>query len=409
MDTSQQRYWLLFENAPVAIWEEDCSGIETFLQEKRAQGLTNFREYFAENPDDLLHCVSLIRVLHVNKTARQFYGASSEAELIRRLPEMFDPGALEVFRDEILAFAEGAPTFQAELSTQTLRNEWRHVRMNVSMPSSTGNNWANVIVTFTDLTDRHRLESSLRDSEIRFRSYAKSLSTTNEKLRRVNQDLEQFAFVAAHGLNEPLRTISLYTQFLQKLCATVDNAKAHDALSYIVESTSRMQDLVTDLLSFAKAIEPITHSSTATANTQQIVAEILADLRAAIDEANADISVGKLPLLRMEESHLRTVLHNLISNAIKYRDKNRPLQVQVDCEGGYGSSVFYVRDNGIGVPVAYRDQIFGLFQRLHGSEVAGTGIGLALAKRIIEHYGGTLWLEPSDEQGSKFCFTAPLS
>jgi PAS domain S-box-containing protein len=169
-------YRTLFEHAPVAIWDEDFSAVKEYLNGLVDSGPENLRQQLESKPELVAQAIQRVRVRHVNRIAREFYGADTEEDLIRALPTLFDPDAARIFIDEIIALASGASTFAAELITSTLSGQRRLVQMNVSVLPTEGDDWSRVVVTFTDLTERRRLEQSLERA--------------NEMLQRVNSDLE---------------------------------------------------------------------------------------------------------------------------------------------------------------------------------------------------------------------------
>ena len=195
-------YQAVFEGAPLPMWDEDFSAIHAYFDGLAAWGVKDIRRYLEQNPSAVMHCVRLLRVRHVNRLAREFYGAATGSEVIRELPSLFDDAALTMFREELSHFAEGGQAFEAELPALTLHRGQRLVQMNVALLPTPEQPWSRVVVTFTDVTDRRALEAAL--------------GRTNETLRSMNAALEQFAWAAAHDLREPLRTISLYTELLRR-------------------------------------------------------------------------------------------------------------------------------------------------------------------------------------------------
>lgn len=221
---------------------------------------------------------------------------------------------------------------------------------------------------FTDITERRRLEQSLR---------------------RVNQHLEQFAYAAAHDMREPLRTIALYAQLLQRHQKPEPGTPTDVAINHILTHAYRMETLVSDLLAFARAVEPeISRSTHGDTDPHSVIAEVLSGLSRAVQEAAAEIHVSpELPVIDMQPVHLRQVVQNLLTNAIKYRAKERRLEIRITADSAAEQTTFCVADNGIGFQPEYHDRIFGIFKRLHGYEVEGNGIGLALCRKIVEDYG----------------------
>jgi PAS domain S-box-containing protein len=243
-----------------------------------------------------------------------------------------------------------------------------------------------------DISDRKEMEEALR--------------TANSALRRANADLEQFAYAAAHDLREPLRTIALYTQVLERSHAAELSKNAARALRYILESARRMETLVNDLLAFTQVMAP---NAGAEADANAAAREVVDALGAAIRASGADVDLTALPIVAVERVHLRQVLQNLVANAIQYRHADRPPHILLSAETADGEAVFHVSDNGIGIKPEYHDRIFGLFKRLHGMDVPGNGIGLALCRRIVEHYGGRIWVDSKPGAGSTFSFTLPVA
>ena len=383
------RFRTLFEQAPVAIWDEDFSSLKQFLDELRASGVENIRQRLESDPDLFMEVIRRVRVRHVNRRAREFYGADTEEDLIRALPSLFDSTAASVFLDEITALAGGASTFTAELMTSTLRGDRRLVQMNVSVLPTEGDDWSQVIVAFTDLTERNRLEHSLKRA--------------NEMLQRVNSDLEQFAYAAAHDLREPLRTIGLFAQVLQKLQPQRLGPAAETALTYILQNAARMETLVGDLLAFAQTIEPhdLTHCSDL--DSTEIADEVVAGIGHAIEQAGARVVVARdLPAVAIQSGHLRQLFQNLVVNAIKYRSPDRSAEVRITGTRLGGETKFCVSDNGIGIGAEYHDRIFGIFKRLHNVQVQGNGIGLALCKKIVQNHHGTMTASGKVNEGATF-------
>jgi light-regulated signal transduction histidine kinase (bacteriophytochrome) len=228
-----------------------------------------------------------------------------------------------------------------------------------------------------------------------------------EKLRHANHDLEQFAFTASHDLQEPLRTIKIYSELLAERHPEAVTGEAREFMEFIHKAAERMEMLVRDLLAYTQAgkLEPPAEDSSA----EEALTEALANLQGAIAESGAVITSDPLPRLPVHETHLKQILQNLIGNAIKYRSPDRPPNIHVGAELQSLWWIFSVRDNGIGIEPQYKEQIFGLFTRLHGADqYSGTGIGLSICKRIVERYHGRIWVESEPERGSDFRFTLPV-
>jgi PAS domain S-box-containing protein len=235
----------------------------------------------------------------------------------------------------------------------------------------------------------------------------KELKRSNEELRRANSDLEVFAYSASHDLHEPLRTISISAQIIERSWGQRLQGDDATFLANIVAASARMQALLEDLLAYTKATK-YEEGAAPRVDAGRVLQDVLNSLRGMMEEAGAMVTAGELPIVAMHESRLAQLLQNLISNAIKYRSREVP-HVHIAADQRDGWCIFSVVDNGIGIEPQFAEQIFGLFKRLHGrDEYPGSGIGLAICQRVVEQYGGRIWLEQSAPgRGSTFCFALP--
>jgi signal transduction histidine kinase len=248
------------------------------------------------------------------------------------------------------------------------------------------------------------VQSSVR-AALRARMRQYEIRSRQEALIQANADLEQFAHSASHDLKEPIRTISIYSDLLARSYGALLDERGRQFLAFIQSGTKRMDALLGDLLSYARA-SSISEDAVEPVQAVRPLKAALESLAGAIRESDAQISVGEMPAIRIHESHLSQIFQNLIGNAIKYRKEDERLLIQVSARRADGWWIFSVADNGMGVPPAYKETIFGIFKRLHtNSKYSGTGMGLAICQRIIERYGGRIWVESEPERGSKFLFT----
>jgi signal transduction histidine kinase len=230
------------------------------------------------------------------------------------------------------------------------------------------------------------------------------------ELARSNDDLEQFAYVASHDLQEPLRKVSSFCQLLQKRYGGQLDDRADEYIHYAVDGARRMQDLINDLLDFSRVGR--TTESFVDVDLSAVVDDVTGTLAPAIEDTGATITVGDLPVVTGDPRLLTAAVQNLVGNALKFRGEDPP-EVRIDATLSDSSPdghewVISVADNGIGVDPAYHDQIFVIFKRLHGkADYAGTGIGLALAKKIAEFHGGRIWLDPAPPPGATFKLALP--
>lgn len=242
--------------------------------------------------------------------------------------------------------------------------------------------------------------------EIAARSAAEEvLACRTKELARSNAELEQLAYVASHDLQEPLRMIVSYLQLLDQRYTNRIDADASEFIAFAVDGAKRMQTLIDDLLAYSRLgsrAKPLQPTSCA-----DIVSDALRYLRAAIEESGADVVCGDLPTVMGDATQLAQLFQNLIANAIKFGGKGTQV-IRIEAEDAGSAWCVSVRDNGIGIAPEYFERIFVMFQRLHSrAKYPGTGIGLALCKRIVDHHQGRIWVESELGQGSVFKFTLP--
>ncbi|MDQ6759338.1 MAG: PAS domain S-box protein [Acidobacteriota bacterium] len=233
---------------------------------------------------------------------------------------------------------------------------------------------------------------------------------TEEELRKTNRELEEFAYVASHDLQEPLRMVNTYTQLLLRRHVDPDNLDAQTHARFIREGVSRMEQLIHDLLSYSRAAnrdELISTTKQSTADLNASWAEALAVMKDPIVTSGAQIVTGPLPKVRGDTNQLSHVFQNLLSNTLKYRREAVPPYVKISAESQNGMWVIAVQDNGIGFEQQYAERIFKLFKRLHRDEYPGTGLGLAICQRIVERYEGRIWAESEPGVGSTFFVALP--
>jgi signal transduction histidine kinase len=238
---------------------------------------------------------------------------------------------------------------------------------------------------------------------------AKGLSTSlqrrAEELERSNSDLQQFAHAASHDLSEPLRMVSSYLQLLEKRYGGRLDSQADEFIGIAVDGAARMQAMIDGLLVYSRA--GTAEYELAEVDCGAVVEQVLASLRGRIEETGATVTVGDLPLLRADQIQLAQLFQNLLSNALKFV-ADAPPQVSVSAQRAHGAWDFRVSDNGIGIEPRHAGRIFTVFKRLHGRDsYPGSGIGLAICKRIVERHGGRIWVESEPGAGSSFCFTIP--
>ena len=270
---------------------------------------------------------------------------------------------------------------------------------------------ANVVLT-KEIEHRRRVEEQLRELnqnlELRVMERTRELREHALRLYRANEALEQFAFAASHDLQEPLRNIAIYSELFKNRYGTNLNGEGKMFLETIMEGAQRMTTLVTDLLEYARIDRP--GDPPAMADGEEALARVLRNFGRSVQETHATITHDILPSIPIKAFHLEQLFQNIIGNALKYRKNEEPPAVHISAEQLADRWHFAIRDNGIGIAPEYHALIFGVFKRLHSDrqEYAGTGMGLAICQRIVERYGGRIWVESEIGAGATFHFTLPV-
>ncbi|MEJ7597557.1 MAG: ATP-binding protein [Kofleriaceae bacterium] len=251
------------------------------------------------------------------------------------------------------------------------------------------------------------INTSLRREVMDRAAAEQALIKKTSELGRSNSDLEQFAYVASHDLQEPLRMVSSYMQLFERRYRDVVDEQAAKYIAYAVEGAKRMQALIAGLLEYSRvgrtAIEPEEVA------LDQVLDVVLQNLGASLAETGASVTSGPLPVVRGDGQQLLQVIQNLVANAEKFRRPGAQPKIHISALRNGDEWTISVADNGIGIDAEYFDRIFVIFQRLHTrTEYPGTGIGLSICKKVIERHGGRIWVESSTDTGTTFRFTLPV-
>ena len=282
-------------------------------------------------------------------------------------------------------------------------SQWRHVKHNgqvvdveiIAHPIDFGGRKARMVVV-NDITERNRYDRELRQLN-------DDLARRADELAASNAELERFAYIASHDLQEPLRMVSSFLQLLQKRYGGQMDARADQYIHYAVDGAERMKALIMDLLEYSRV--GTGKEGFGWVDTAAVMSEVGEIFREKIVAARARIEIGGLPTVWGDKVQLTQLLQNLLSNALKYHSDEPPL-IRIRAEGENGHWLFAVEDNGIGIDPLFFEKIFIIFQRLHNrNDYSGTGIGLAVCKKIVERHGGKIWVESDQHSGSTFFFT----
>ena len=335
------------------------------------------------------------RVTYLNPVAEQLTGWQNSEARRRPLEEVFkilneesrqtvENPATKVLREGIVVgLANHTVLITKDGVERSIDDSGAPIRVNSGELSG-------VVLVFRDVT-RHRADERER--------HAQSL-----ELRRANEELNQFAYAVTHDLREPLRNVQNFSELLLRGFSNGSQDDARTSIKYIVEGVQRMEMLLNDLLLYSQAGG--CQASKALVDTNDALKRALENLKAAVAETEAVITSDYLPPILGHDAQMVQVFQNLISNAIKYRSAAAP-RVQVRAQKNEHEWIFSVRDNGVGIRPEYQGIIFRLFKRLHGREIPGTGMGLAICSKIIERHGGRLWVSSQPGEGSEFFFSLP--
>jgi PAS domain S-box-containing protein len=350
-----------------------------------------FRLVFEAAPNSMLMIRADGKIVLANSSAEELFGYTRNELLEASLERLFP----QVSRAEDDADRSGTevPSIGEGRDLYVLHKDGVEVPVEISLNPIETDQGQFVLCAVVDITERKQA--------------AELLAAQRRELERSNAELEQFAYVASHDLQEPLRMVVSFTELLEQRHKGKLDEKTDKFIRYIVEGGKRMQLLVSDLLAYSRVgrkgrpYQPV--------DTAEVARQVLADLGGMIAESGAEVVCGSLPLVNGDRGQLAQVFQNLVVNAIKFRSERAPL-VRIGAESNGREWIYCVRDNGIGIEMQYADRLFQMFQRLHErGKYKGNGIGLALAKKIVEGHGGRIWFESEPGEGTAFYFTLPAS
>lgn len=358
-----------------------------------------FRSLMEAAPDGILVVDEGGIIQIANAQCSRLFGYSAE-ELIGQPIEILVPAYIRSQHAELRHSYFHEPRSRPMgigLQLIAARRDGTDLPVEISLSPFTFEGKRRAIAIVRDVTELRRLDRELKH-------HVDEIKRTNAELERSNKELEQFAYVASHDLQEPLRVISGYTQLLQRRYADKLDKNANEYIEFAVDGAKRMQNLINDLLAFSRV------SSRARAFAPVDLNEVLrlatANLRATLDETQGRIDSAPLPIVNGDKTQLTQLFQNLLSNALKFHRDGVPPVIRIGAGKTGAQWTFSVEDNGIGISPQYAQKVFVIFQRLHTRDkYPGTGIGLALCKKIVERHGGEIRLESKPNEGTTFIFT----
>jgi signal transduction histidine kinase len=383
-------YRELFDNAPVSLWEEDFSGVASYLEELRSHGVEDLRAYLQENTGALFECMGLVRVTDVNRRTLELYGAADKQEFFKGLPRFIPPEAHPVFAEELQAIWEGKSSYEGEVANLDLRGNrlWLHLSW-VALPGPHPE-WSRVAVSMVDLTERRRLE---------------------EELRSRRELLEGFMAQAAHELRHPAALLDGYSHTLAEYGEQLEEKVLREVCGNISGASRRLIGMVEELLESTRASLGVKIELEPTA-LEELLSETARDARDRFPGREFELRCEAPPgtKVTLDRDKVRRALVILLENAVKYSPDGSPLEL----EGNTGNDgvTLSVYDRGVGVPEEERERVFERFYRsgMRGEKyLTGLGLGLHIARETVRAHGGRIWCEGRPGGGSVFRIFLPAT
>ncbi|MEO7983663.1 MAG: PAS domain S-box protein, partial [Bacteroidota bacterium] len=376
------------------------SSVEDITEQTKAKGkLRKSEERYRQIVETSQEGIWLIdenrKTNFVNKRICEMLEYSPEEMMGKDLFDFMDEEGMSIAKDSIAQQkVSGVDHLDFKFLTKTGAFVWAYLATSAVVDDK--GNYIGGLAMVTDITVRKQQEVLLRNSET-------FLEVKNKELERKNKELEQFAYVASHDLQEPLRTTTSFVELLQRQYKGKLDQKADKYLDYIIQSSGRMEVLIKDLLDYSR----IGHEKELQqVDCNKIVQDVLADLDTAIAETQATVRVASLPVIQGYPTEVKQLFQNLVANAIKFRKKDTKPEINISVQKRKDYWEFAIKDNGIGIEKEQSERIFIIFQRLHTrTEYKGSGIGLSHCKKIVELHNGKIWVTSNAGEGSTFHFT----
>jgi hypothetical protein len=361
--------------------------------QKSASELQERLAAIVESSDDAIISKDLNGIIQSwNRGAERIFGYKADEIIGKHISTLAAPEVIDEIPDILSRIARGERVDHYQTKRKTKDGRILTLSLTVSPIRDSSGAVMGASKVARDITERERQEEALR--------------TVNAALTRSNADLQQFAYSASHDLQEPLRMVATYSEMLQRKFGGKLGPSGDEYIAYTIQGALRMEQLLRDLRTYTQA-STMEHEPAEDIDAGTVLDRALQNLEAAIKDSGASITRTALPSVRMHEFQLQQLFQNLIGNAIRYRT-DAPPRIHVAAKRQGKEWLFSVQDNGIGIDPQYKEQVFGIFKRLHSAaEYPGTGMGLAICQRIVERAGGRIWVESQPGQGSTFFFTIP--
>jgi len=406
---SEARYSYIFETAGVSIWEEDCSLLKAALDELRAQGVSDFRRHFADHPEFVRQALGTIKVIDINDETLRMFRARDKDELISSFGQTFAPESMEVFTDNLVAFAEGRRSFTSETVFQTLRGDRLNAIITISYPPP-AENIAHALVSVTDITDRKRAEierERLYEQERAARAEAERMRAVAEA---ANRSKDEFLTMVSHELRSPLNIVLGYTRLMR---SSPDDGEFVAQAATIIERNAKAQlQIVEDLLDSARVITGRLRLEAQPTDLRPAIEAVLGAILPAVESKGVELIAhfGAQPEIVLGDAdRLQQIVWNLLSNAVKFTPEGG--RVELRMESDVERVRIIVGDNGEGIEPEFLPYVFDRFRQADTSvtrRFGGLGLGLSLVKQLTELHGGTIRAASEGSgRGATFTITLP--
>jgi PAS domain S-box-containing protein len=385
---SEESYRSLFENSPISLWEEDSSRVKKYIDGLRSKGVKDFRKYFESHPEEVESCAKMVRVINVNNATLSLFRARSKEELLKGLTKIFTKHSYDIFREELLAIAEGRTVFEGEDFISTLTGDILQIYMKWSVAPGYEETYSRRHVSIIDITERKRIEEAIK-------KYA-------QKLEESNRMKELFSDIMHHDLMNTLTTASGFAELLKE-----EDAGNRMYIETIEKNLIKSMDLIECATKFSR-IDSLDRIDFTDMDLKEVIDEVIENLRPMAGSAGMKIEsiiAGSMPV--KANKIIEEVFSNLISNAIKYaRDGKR---IIVKCEDRNPFWNVMIIDFGKGLKMTDKTIVFDRFCRLEKKGIKGSGLGLAIAKKIVELHRGGIGVEDNPQGGAIFIVEIPKS
>ena len=398
---SEQKYRSLFENMPVALWEDDYSQIKTYLKELEDSGVTDLHRYFSEHPKKVKELVNRVKIIDLNKESVKLYEAKSKEELLRSIDQVFVEEDYTSFSKTVVSLYKGTTNIEKYISHVSINGINKTLSVSWFVMPGHEQNLSRVLVSINDISELREAEHEIR--KLNQQLEEKVILRTRE-LDETNKELEAFSYSVSHDLKAPLRAIKGFSELLSSELEENTEEKVIRYLSHIRENSDKMTSLINDLLQFSRLGRKSLKISEI--NTRELVNSIWTELISYNNNIKAVLKIEDIHPIKADLALIRQVFTNILSNSLKFTTETRAPEVIIKSRKIKGFTEFSISDNGIGFDQKFEEKIFKVFQRLHtNDEYEGSGIGLALVKRIIMMHGGQIWAKSKENQGTEFIFT----